>query len=49
MEEKKKFFIILKDLSWIIFKKYKKKKIFFGENKKENRLFIRYKVKILLN
>lgn len=39
--EEKKYFIILKDLSWIIFKKYKKK-IFFGENKKENRLFIRY-------
>lgn len=48
MEEKKQPFIIPKDVRWIILKKYKKK-IFPGENKKENRLSIRYKVKTLLN
>lgn len=40
MEEKKQPFIIPKDVRWIILKKYKKK--IPGENKKENRLSIRY-------
>lgn len=48
MEEKKTFHHF-KRLKVNHIKEIQKKKIFPGENKKENRLSIRYKVKTLLN